>query len=223
MKLCENTINVLKNFSTINQGLSIKPGQTLRTISKQQNVLAKATVTENFSDEIVIFDLNRFLGVVTSLDSPDINMTGKKLHIKSGDNQTMYGLSDESMIVAPPAKDLKVDNAEVNFTLTKDQLMQVLKLSGIMGLPNIAVIGDGEKITFTTLNAVDVESDTFSVDVGTTNAKFKFIFNTENLKMVQGNYTVSIASRGIAYFKNNSDAIEYWIATEAGSTYDGEI
>ena len=222
MKISETTINILKNFSSINPGLSVKPGQTLRTISKQQNVLAKATVTENFLDEIVIFDLNRFLGVVTSLNNPDISISGKKLSIKSGDDETLYGLSDESMIVAPPAKDLKVENAEVNFTLSKENLSQVLKISGVMGLSNISVIGDGKKITFVTLNAVDNESDTFSVDVGATKAKFKFIFNTENLKMIPGNYTVAISSKGIAYFKNNSDPIEYWIATEAGSSYDGE-
>jgi hypothetical protein len=222
MKISETTINILKNFSSINSGLSVKPGQTLRTISKQQNVLAKATVTENFLDEIVIFDLNRFLGVVTSLNDPDISISGKKLSIKSGGDETLYGLSDESMIVAPPAKDLKVENAEVNFTLSKENLSQVLKISGVMGLSNIAVIGNGKKITFVTLNAVDNESDTFSVDVGATKAKFKFIFNTENLKMIPGNYTVAISSKGIAYFKNNSDPIEYWIATEAGSSYDGE-
>lgn len=222
MKISETTINILKNFSSINPGLSVKPGQTLRTISKQQNVLAKATVTENFLDEIVIFDLNRFLGVVTSLNDPDISISGKKLSIKSGGDETLYGLSDESMIVAPPAKDLKVENAEVNFTLSKENLSQVLKISGVMGLSNIAVIGNGKKITFVTLNAVDNESDTFSVDVGATKAKFKFIFNTENLKMIPGNYTVAISSKGIAYFKNNSDPIEYWIATEAGSSYDGE-
>lgn len=201
----------------------IKPGQTLRTISKQRNVLAKATITETFSDEFVIFDLNRFLGVITSLEAPEINMTGKKLHIKSGDNQSIYGLSDESMIIAAPEKDLKIENAEVIFTLSRDQLVQVLKLSGIMNLPNVAVIGDGKKITFVALNVADNESDTFVINVGTTDVKFKSIFNTENLKMIEGNYTVSISFKGISHFKNNSDEIEYWIATEAGSIYGGEI
>jgi hypothetical protein len=171
---------------------------------------------------MVIFDLNRFLGVVTSLDDPDISLSGKKLKIKAGGNETLYGLSDESMIIAPPAKDLKVENAEVNFTLTKESLSQVLKIAGVMGLSNIAVIGNGKKITFVTLNAVDSESDTFSIEVDASKAKFKFIFTTENLKMIPGNYTVAISSKGIAYFKNNSDPIEYWIATEAGSSYEGE-
>lgn len=222
MKLSENTINILKNFSTINQGLAIKTGQVLRTISKQQNVLAKAVVSESFSDEIVIYDLNRFLGVITSLNSPEISVSNKKLFIRDGDNETVYGLSDEAMIVSPPVKDLKVENAEVNFALSKSDLQQVLKISGIMSLPNIAVTGNGDKIKFSTLNAMDNESDTFSIDVASTKANFKFIFNTENLKLVPGNYNVSISSKGISHFKNTVDNIEYWIATEAGSSYDGE-
>lgn len=223
MKLSEKTLSVLKNFTTINQGLSIKSGNTLRTISKQQNVLAKATVTETFADDAVIFDLNRFLGVVTSLDNPDITISSanKQIEIQSGSYKTLYGMSDESMIVAPPAKDLKVENAEVNFPLTKDAFNQVLKLSGIMALPNIAVVGDGDKIKFTALNVKDDESDTFSVDVADTKDTFKFIFNTENLKLIPGNYDVAISSRGIAHFKNSNDPVEYWIATEAGSSYGG--
>ena len=223
MKLSEKTLEVLKNFTSINQGLSIKSGSTIRTISKQQNVLAKATVPDSFSADAVIFDLNRFLGVVTSLNDPeiDINVDQKKILIKSGSYKTVYGLSDEAMIVAPPAKDLKVENAEVNFSLSKDDFNQVLKLSGIMGLPNVAVVGDGNKISFTTLNAKDGESDTFEVQVADTKDTFKFIFNTENLKMIPGNYDVSISSKGISYFKNKSEPIEYWVATEAGSNYGG--
>ena len=221
MKLSEKTLTVLKNFTTINQGLSIKSGNTIRTISKQQNVLARATVPDSFSADAVIFDLNRFLGVVTSLDNPDvdINATEKKIVIKSGVYKTVYGLSDESMIVAPPAKDLKVEKAEVNFSLTKDSFNQVMKLSGIMSLPNIAVVGNGKKITFETSNVKDNESDTFSVDVGDTTDKFKFIFNTENMKMIPGDYSVAISSKGIAHFKSTTDPIEYWVATESGGYY----
>lgn len=221
MKLSEKTLEILKNFTTINQGLSIKSGSTLRTISKQQNVLARATVPDSFESEAVIFDLNRFLGVVTSLNDPEININAdqKKILIKSGSYKTVYGLSDESMIVAPPSKDLKVENAEVNFSLSKDDFNQVLKLSGIMGLPNIAVVGNGKKISFTTLNTKDNESDTFECQVADTTDTFKFIFNTENLKMIPGNYDVSISSKGISYFKNKTEPVEYWVATEAGSSY----
>ena len=178
MKLSESTINVLKNFSNINSGMLIKSGNIIRTISKQQNVLGKATVTESFDSDFVIYDLNRFLGLVGSLTDPEIviNDAAKNLTIKSGSSKTTYGLSDESMIVAPPAKEIKVENAEVNFRLTKDDLNQVLKLSGILGLPNIAVVGDGSEISISALDVKNTDSDNFSIKVGETSSNFKMIF-----------------------------------------------
>ena len=96
-----------------------------------------------------------------------------------------------------------------------------MKLSGILGLPNIAVVGDGTEISLSALDVKNNESDNFSIKVGETSSNFKMIFNTENLKMVPGNYDVAISSKGISHFKHVTDQIEYWIATEAGSKYEG--
>ncbi len=221
MKLSENTMNVLKNFSTINTGMMFKEGSVIRTISKQQNLLAKATVSEAFDKEFVIYDLNRFLALLGSLKDPDITVNKDKNNVKivSGTSSTVYGLASEHMIVAPPAKELKVENAEVNFTLSKDDLAQVLKLSAVLGLPNIAVKGNRSKITITALDIKNQDSDVFSVEVGQTSSEFQFIFVTENLKMIPGTYSVSISSKGISHFKHSTDPLEYWIATEAGSSY----
>lgn len=221
MKLSDNTMNVLKNFSTINTGMLFKEGNVIRTISKQQNLFAKATVTENFGDGFVIYDLNRFLALLGSLKDPDIiiNKDKNNLKIVSGSSSTVYGLASEHMIVAPPAKDIKVENTEVKFSLSKDDLAQVLKLSAVLGLPNIAVKGNRSKITITALDVKNQDSDVFSIEVGETTSEFQFVFVTENLKMIPGDYAVSISSQGVSHFKNNSTPIEYWIATEAGSNY----
>jgi hypothetical protein len=72
MKLSESTINVLKNFANINAGMQFKEGSVIRTISKGQNVLGKATVTEKFEKDFVIYDLNRFLSLYSSLTDPEI-------------------------------------------------------------------------------------------------------------------------------------------------------
>jgi hypothetical protein len=223
MKLSESTINVLKNFANINAGMQFKEGSVIRTISKGQNVLGKATVTEKFEKDFVIYDLNRFLSLYSSLTDPEIiiNDAANCLTVKSGTSKTVYGLADESMILAPPAKELKIDGAEVNFRLTKDDLNQVLKLAGILGLPNIAAVGDGTQISISALDVKNADSDNFSIKVGETSSTFKMIFNTENLKMIPGTYDVQISSKGISHFKHISDTIEYWVATEAGSNYEG--
>lgn len=224
MKLSEKTVSILKNFSTINQGIQIKPGNEIRTVSKQRNVLAKATVPDSFTDEIIVYDLNQFLGVITSLDSPDISVISKdeeskKAVVKSGDIKVVYGLSSENLIVAAPSKDLKVENAEVNFTLSESNVNSILKFAGILGLENIVAVGDGKNVSFSSMNTKDNDTNTTSIVVGTTDKKFKFIFNTENFKMIPGTYDVSINAKGLSHFKNTKDNVEYWIATEAGSKY----
>lgn len=224
MKLSEKTVSILKNFSTINQGIQIKPGNEIRTVSKLRNVLAKATVPDTFTDEVVIYDLNQFLGAVTSLSNPDISVISKgadskKAVIQSGDIKVVYGLSNESMIVAAPAKDLKVENAEVKFTLTESSVNSILKFAGILGLENIVAVGDGKNVSFASMNTKDDDTNSTSIVVGTTDKTFRFIFNTENFKMLPGNYEVSITAKGLSHFKNTKDPVEYWIATEAGSKY----
>ena len=48
MKLSDKTISVLKNFSSINQSILFKEGSKLRTISVMKNILAEATINEEF-------------------------------------------------------------------------------------------------------------------------------------------------------------------------------
>ena len=46
MNLSEKTFNLLKNFSSINQSILFKQGNTLRTMSVMKNILAEATIEE---------------------------------------------------------------------------------------------------------------------------------------------------------------------------------
>jgi len=221
MKLSENTLNLLKNFSGINSGMVFRKGNVIRTISKQQNILAKASIDETLIDDFTIYDLNRFLALLGSLKDAEIliNTGAKNIKITSGTGNTLYGLSDESLVVAPPAKELKVDAAEVKFTLTKDDFAQVMKLAGVLSLPNIAVRGNRKKVSVAALDVKNQDSDVFWIDVGNTKAEFQMVFLTENFKMIPGNYDVAISSKGISHFKSTTTSLEYWIATESGSTY----
>ena len=65
MKLSNKTLEVLKNFSNINQNILIEEGNVVRTISTMKNILGSATITESFPIEFGIYDLNEFLGVMS--------------------------------------------------------------------------------------------------------------------------------------------------------------
>ena len=67
MKLSEQTVSILKNFSTINQNLVIKQGSEISTMSAMKNIVSKAKVDETFPVEFAIYDLNEFLSAMSLL------------------------------------------------------------------------------------------------------------------------------------------------------------
>ena len=72
MELSENTLNILRNFSGINQNMLIKQGSAIKTISEARNVVAKADVAEEFLKDFGIYDLNEFIGVMSLVDNPSL-------------------------------------------------------------------------------------------------------------------------------------------------------
>ena len=70
MKLSEHTTSVLKNFASINQNLVIKQGKKLSTMSAMKNIIASATVKEQFPKDVAIYDLNEFLASMSIFKSP---------------------------------------------------------------------------------------------------------------------------------------------------------
>ena len=70
MELSDRSLQVLKNFSGINQNIIIRSGNTLRTVAEARNVLATATVEESFPKDFGIYDLNEFIGVLGLVDTP---------------------------------------------------------------------------------------------------------------------------------------------------------
>ena len=222
MRLSESTKEILKNFSEINPNLVITPGKQLKTISTMKNILATANVSEDFPQDIAIYDLNEFLGVMSLFTKPTFAFDDKSLSISEEGTSTKskYYFADPSILTVPQ-KDVKMPEAEVQFTLTETDLTKVKKAAAMLQLPDISISSKGSDIM---LSAIDKKNDTannFSIKVGETNSKFEFHFKTEHLKMLPGDYNVSISSKLISNFKHKSKPIEYWVALENTSKFTG--
>ena len=76
MKVSNQTLSVLKNFSEINENILVKPGKTIRTISTLKNVLAEATIDENFEQEFGIYKLPEFLRSLELFEKPELKFNG---------------------------------------------------------------------------------------------------------------------------------------------------
>ena len=217
---------MLKNFSDINMSIEIKKGNILRTVSVQKNILAQAELEEEFPQDFAIYELNRFLGAVSLFDDPEFQFNGKSANIGTTKHSVDYVYCDPSMIVTPPENNITFPDPEVKFTLSQDALSQIMKASNVLGTPEIAVEGGPAPADSIRIKALDVNNDstdTFKIvlDESHSGDKFRFVFKTENMKMLPGNYDVEISSKGISHFTMQGQKLQYWIATESSSSFGG--
>ena len=119
MKLSEKTLNLLKNFSSINQSILFKKGSSLRTISVMKNILAEAKIDEDLPLDFGIYDLNQFLNGLGLHQSPllDFENDGHVV-IREGKMRSKYFFADPSVIVTPPEKDITLPTEDVCFELS---------------------------------------------------------------------------------------------------------
>lgn len=222
MKLSEQTLKVLKNYATINQGLVFKKGNVISTMSPQKNILSEAVLTDDIPQEFGIYDLNNFLSVLSLNKDPEVEFDDKNAIIKflSGRSKIKYRFTDASMIVTPPDKKITLPSVDVEFTLTEEDFAWIQKTASILGSPHVAIIGNGVNVSILAFDAGNDSAHSNSVDLDlATDKNFKMIFKTENLKMISGNYTVQITHKGISHFKNTKEPIQYWIAIESASSF----
>ena len=223
MKLSNDTLNVLKNFASINQGILFKKGKTIRTVSSGKNIMAEATVGEEIPTEFGVYDLNNFLSVLSlHKEEPVIDFEDNNVLISGlqGRSKIKYRFCASHMIVTPPEKPIAMPDPEIFFELSAEDFDWILRAANVLSSPHIAIESDGEKIFATTFDVMNDASHTDSLDVYAGNGdKYRMIFKTENFKMLAGGYDVKISSKGISHFKHKTSAIQYWIATETGSSF----
>ena len=222
MKISNKTLDVLKNFSEINQSILIKKGRKLKTVSTLKNILAHADVEETFPQDFAIYQLNEFIGVLSTMSNPDLTFHDKYVMLSQENGAcTKYFYAEPSVVVSPE-KDITMPSEDINFTLLEKQYNDLLKMSSILQLNDILLKGcsKSNKIFLAVTNKKNDTSNDYSVQVGEgVTEPFKMFFKTENLKMVAGDYNVHISSKGISHFENMATKLDYWIALEPDSNY----
>ncbi len=221
MKLSDSTVNILKNFSNINQSLLFKEGKKLRTISVMKNILAEVEVTEEFPKDFGIYDLNQFLNGLSLHQSPELDIENDSyMVIREGKMRSKYFFADPNVIISPPEKDIVLTSEEIAFDLNTQQLDKLLKAAAVYQLPDLSVVGENGVVKLVVSDRKNDTSNDFSIIVGETEHKFSFNFKVENIKILPGSYNVSISKKLLSKFVNSDKNLTYWIALEPDSSYE---
>lgn len=211
-------MQILKNFATINPGILFKPGHNLNTMTANKTVFANAIIKEQIPSEFAIFDLSKFLGVLSLFEQPELHAEEKQMVISGGHQKVRYTFASKEAI-AYPKNNITMPDSEIQFKLTADDLNKIQKALGVMQLPEIAVVGEGGEMSIQAIDSKNPSANSYRVVLRETDLSFKMVFKAENIKIMPGDYDVSISSKGIGHFKGSD--VEYFIATEANSTFGG--
>ena len=221
MRLSDKTLMLLKNFSTINQSILFKQGNSLRTISVMKNILAEATIEEDIPKDFGVYDLNQFLNALSLHQKPELDFKNEGFTVISEDKaRSKYFFADPNVIVSPPEKEITLPTEDVCFQLNTNQLDKLLKAAAIYQVPDLSVIGEDGTISIVIRDKKNDTSNHFSVTVGETTNNFMFNFKVENIKILPGSYNVIISSKLLSRFTNTDIDVKYYIALEPDSTFE---
>jgi hypothetical protein len=219
MKLSKDTVSLFKNFAGINSNLLLKSGNEISTISAQKNVMSDVTVGETFPQDFGIYDLNEFLGAMSLFDDPELEFNEKFVTIKEAGSSIKFFAADPSVLTVPTRK-IAFPDAEIEFTFTATMLGMVHRTASVLRATDLQIIGDGSSITLVVGDKKNVTGNSYTAKAGITDKTFQANLKVENLKMIPGDYVVSISSKKICRFKASSSDLVYYVAVEADSTFE---
>jgi hypothetical protein len=213
--ISKSTVEVLKNFCSINKSIVIKPGNKVATLSINKNILAIADVEEQFDTQISIYDLGVFLGGLSLFDSPKIDTTQSNYVTVSdqrGKSKTRFFYADPDIITQPPEKEISIPSEDVKFRLNAGVLQQLQRAASVYQLPDLCLFSDAGVMNLCVTDKKNDTSNSYSVEVGESEDEFCYCFKVENLKLLAGDYNVTISKQNVALFQG--DGIKYFIALE---------
>ena len=213
--LSKPTLEILKNFCSINKSLVINPGNKLSTLSINKNILVYADVEESFDSQLSIYDLGVFLGGLSLFEQPSID-TSRDNYVTVSDtkgrSKTKFFYADPDIITQPPEKEINLPSEDVKFRLESTALQQLQRAASVYQLPDLCLFGDGEKMNLCLTDKKNDTSNTYSIEVGKSDDEFCYCFKVENLKLLLGDYNVTLSKSNVALFQG--DGIKYFIALE---------
>lgn len=212
MKLSEQTVSVLKNFSSINNAIRIPAGNEIRSMAVTHNIIGIFKCEEEFSSDFAVADVKKFLLATEMV--PDANLDFDEHSVQLSDNKSnlkvQYFFCDPSLVVFPE-KEPKIEKIDATFEISEDQLKKVMTAASSLELPDLVFSGDGEKISVSVFKSKLDTSNKLEIVLCESSEKFNHRFIVDRLKMVPGNYVVSL-TECFGKFEHKDMDLTYFIA-----------
>jgi hypothetical protein len=215
------TVKVLTNFASINNGLVVKSGNEIRTMTEGKTVLAEATLPDTFPVDFAIYDLRQMLNFVSTLfDKPTMEFTGVSVEITNDNDKTKIFYCNPDLI-SSPSKRINMPSEDITLQMSEETLKKITKSASILGVDDLKISSVDDMIELEVLDKTNSSTNTWSTKTsGINNSEFTVYLKISNLKLLEGDYQITISNKGITRFKHMNNDVRYYIAAEADSKFN---
>jgi len=219
MKLGKQTLDLLSNFSSINQNLQFKTGNVLETMAQDNSVIARVEIEETFDRDFPIYDLPEFLGAIKLVGNPELTFEDKQVILSNDSCELTYRYSDANLLTSNPKK-IKTLQKDLEFNFSAENLKRISEASAQLKTLGDLMIVPASKDGSLDLKVMDSKDSTshfFKITVECKNSSgaedFSVLIPTKALNLFPGNYSVAIDLRnsGMIHLTNDSLDLDYWI------------
>jgi hypothetical protein len=240
IQLSKSTIDLLRNFSTINKSILIQEGSYIQTMSVNKNIIGMGKIKEFIPNDMAIYDLPLFLGALSLFKKPWLNFPDDKKVIifdEETKGKTVFYYSDPEIIVTPPEFNKDLPDQELMFDLPQADITQLLQAAKVYGVEDLCINGFQGEYSICVRDNKNKTSNVFSLPLKKVNfyqgeqpnegadAKpykltperqtFCYCFKVENLKLMDASYHVLISNKNIANFNSLTHSeLNYFVAME---------
>lgn len=221
MKISNETLQLLKNFASINTNILFRQGSAVSTISNAKNIFAKATIKEVIPNEFAVYDLNSLLAMLTLMENQEVEFSDKSLVVTSDKGKFEYFYSNPEIVTGAPTNEIEHVGI-YKFKLMAEDIQMVMKAAAITGAPTVSITNKNQNVVLSVGDRKNDTASNFKKNLGTAFDNFDVFVAVENLKVIPDAYEVTVAKtpNGKAkflHFRHESKQLQYWIACEPGS------
>ncbi len=218
----DTTQKILRNFAAFNAQLLLTEGQKQHTHLKSKSVLASAELPEAWPKQTGIYNMNEFLGVMSTFGKPGIEFGDDKLTIFDPANPDLsidYPMADPTVIGATAQGDFPHDDAKAVFTFTADEFASLKKTASLMSLLVVSVTVKKGAVTLSATGETSAKAWKRTIPADRVKADPTFEktakFSVEHITLLEsGEYTVSISDWAYGYFAHKTLPLAYYIAQQ---------
>lgn len=216
MKISKGTIDVLKNYSTVNPSVLVKAGNAISTMAATKTILSSAVVEETFPVDFAVYELSRFLGVISLFEDPDFDFQENSVTISGGSHSVRYNYAEASMIITPPERELKLpEDGLVTTDVSWIDFTKVMRGASILQKPEVQFRVEDGRVFLEAVDMKNMKGDNYSIELEPVPVgSGTYVFKIENLKLIEGDYTIELSPQGMAKFTNKNRQIHYFIALQ---------